>query len=254
MIRKNKEDSDEQQAPAYMVLYSSLMTLLMTFFIVMVSMGKYGKEKFHTASVSVKEAFGVFAPREGGLLRWILNLDRVKPDFRFIDNRIVASQMDKTELLVGKIENFLGSSSNKAGVQDIQVKYLPQKGIIVKVSETFMFDLGQVKLKPKAEKFLDRLISLFYDQPYEIEVEGHTDNLPVSTNRYPSNWELSAGRAISVIRYLHEKGGIDYRYLRAIGYSEYRPLVENDTPEHRAMNRRIEIVLKKIKRQKERRL
>jgi len=74
-------------------------------------------------------------------------------------------------------------------------------------------------------------------------VEGHTDNLPIHTERFHSNWELSAARAISVIKYLHQNG-IPQERLSALGYGEYRPVAPNDTPEHRSLNRRIEILIK----------
>jgi len=73
-------------------------------------------------------------------------------------------------------------------------------------------------------------------------VEGHTDNLPIHTKEFPSNWELSTARAISVIRYLEEKG-INKERLSALGYGEYRPLVSNNTPENRAINRRVGIII-----------
>ena len=76
-----------------------------------------------------------------------------------------------------------------------------------------------------------------------ISIEGHTDNLPIHSERYPSNWELSTSRAVNVLRYFIEKGGISQKRISAVGMGEFQPIAENDTPENRAKNRRVEIVL-----------
>src|SRR5690606_12488447 len=106
---------------------------------------------------------------------------------------------------------------------------LTERGVVVRFAEGVLFDLGRAELKPEARRFLTELSSLLKEVPNPVRVEGHTDNLPIRTERFPSNWELSTPRATNVIRYLIEEHGLDPRRLSAAVYVEYRPLAHNDT-------------------------
>jgi len=106
-----------------------------------------------------------------------------------------------------------------------------------------LFDPGKDELKPEAYEALNLVASQLAGLPNPLRVEGHTDNIPINTPRFPSNWELSASRAITVVRYLIDKFGIPPAKLSALGYGEFRPIAENDTPEGRALNLRVEIVV-----------
>ena len=112
--------------------------------------------------------------------------------------------------------------------------------------EKILFDSGSALVKRAGKKVLDRVAEILKKvQDKQIRIEGHTDNVPISTRiieKFPSNWELSTSRATNVVKYLQEKG-VDPKYLVAAGYSEYRAIAPNDAPEGRAKNRRIEIVL-----------
>jgi chemotaxis protein MotB len=115
--------------------------------------------------------------------------------------------------------------------------------LVVRFADQVFFDLGKADLKPEAIEILTRLGPLLKDIPNPIRIEGHTDNLPISTARFPSNWELSTHRATSVIRYLVEELGFSPDKLSAAGYGEYRPIADNETPAGRALNRRVDIVI-----------
>lgn len=112
--------------------------------------------------------------------------------------------------------------------------------------EKILFDSGSAMVKKDGKKVLDRVAEILEKvQDKQIRIEGHTDNVPISARiiaKFPSNWELSTSRATNVVKYLQEKG-VDAKYLVAAGYSEYRAIAPNDSPEGRAKNRRIEIVL-----------
>jgi chemotaxis protein MotB len=95
-------------------------------------------------------------------------------------------------------------------------------------------------LRSEAFEVLDGVMGSLKDLPNEVRVEGHTDNLPIKSSLFPSNWELSAARATAIIRYFESKG-MDPRRMSAVGYGEWRPVVRNDSPENRQKNRRVEI-------------
>lgn len=114
---------------------------------------------------------------------------------------------------------------------------------MVRFADQVFFDLGKADLKPEAVEILNRLGPILKGIPNPIRIEGHTDNLPINTAQFPSNWELSTYRATRVIRYFIEELGFSPDKLSAAGYGEYRPIADNDTPEGRSLNRRVDIVI-----------
>jgi len=116
----------------------------------------------------------------------------------------------------------------------------------VDVVDEILFDSGEAQVKVEGQKVLQRIADVLKKSDRTVQIQGHTDNVPIVgqlAQRYPTNWELSAARAVNVARFLHEQAGMDPARLSAAGYSEYRPRASNDTPEGRRMNRRIEILL-----------
>ncbi len=118
-----------------------------------------------------------------------------------------------------------------------------RRGILIRLENEVLFDSGKADIKPAAIQSLDKIAEILKDIPNSIRVEGHTDNIPINTERFPSNWELSTQRALAVVSYLIEKVGIDPARLSAAGYGESRPLVANDSAAARARNRRVEILV-----------
>jgi len=113
----------------------------------------------------------------------------------------------------------------------------------VNIKEVILFEPGEAALKDGGKALLDTLEGLFLQFENEIVVEGHTDNVPNRSVFYPTNWELSAGRAMSVVRYLIEVKTVPAQRLSAIGYGEYRPIAANDTEANRALNRRVNLLI-----------
>jgi chemotaxis protein MotB len=135
----------------------------------------------------------------------------------------------------------------KSEIADGQVTITELKGkLTVNMVDAILFDSGKADIKPEGRQILQKVSDVIGQvEDRAIRVEGHTDNVKISsalTRAFPSNWELSAARAINVARYL-QRMGVDPNLLSAAAFGEYRPVSENDTPEGRAMNRRIEIVL-----------
>jgi len=214
----------EKPKSSFMLLYANLMMLLMTFFIVLVSMGRIEEEKVKIGVYSFRQAYfsgGIgmlFGEREPIDFEYLIEQERIK-----LQKKISAS-----------FEKTLKEGKN-------MVEIVPSKeGVTLRLPGKILFDLGKAELKEEAKKILDEIIPVLKSYTYPVRVEGHTDNLPIHTERFPSNWELSSARAISVVRYLERKG-LQRDLLSAVGYGEYRPLFPNDTPEHRAKNRRVEI-------------
>jgi chemotaxis protein MotB len=117
-----------------------------------------------------------------------------------------------------------------------------EHGLVISLSDTITFPSGQATLSPAVAPLLSQVATLATERPdLDIEIAGHTDDRPISTTEFPSNWELSAARASRVTRALLEQGQIDPIRISTRGYAHYRPVQANDTEEHRAANRRVEI-------------
>ena len=117
-----------------------------------------------------------------------------------------------------------------------------EDGISVRMLETIMFDLGKADLKSTAHPILNKVAELIRNWPNQVRIEGHTDNLPIATAEFPSNWYLASARSINVIHYF-EKIGIDSKKMKSQSYGEVKPLLPNDSEKNRAKNRRVEIFL-----------
>lgn len=137
-----------------------------------------------------------------------------------------------------KVEDTLGS----LGLEGVEAS-LSQEGMTLRIAERLLFDSGSDQLKAGGQVVINRLLALLEEFDGEISIEGHTDDLPIQTSRFPSNWELSTSRAIAVLRFM-ESQGLPAERMRAVGYADTRPLAENDNDEGRAINRRVELVLR----------
>ena len=149
------------------------------------------------------------------------------------------SELERAKI---ELENRLKQEINDS---EVNIEML-QKGLVITFVAEVLFDSGKDKLRASSLPKLDKVSKVLKTtvKDHSIGIEGHTDNVPIHTRQFPSNWELSSARAMSVIRFLHDAEGIDAKKLAAVGHGEYRPLVPNTSPERRARNRRVEIFIK----------
>ncbi len=119
---------------------------------------------------------------------------------------------------------------------------IDQRGVTVSLSDQFLFESGRAEIKPEGMRVLFKIAEFIKDSVPAVAVEGHTDAVPLRGGIYRDNWGLSSARAAAVASYLQERAGFDPLKLQAVGYGPNRPLVPNDTPEHRALNRRVDLV------------
>lgn len=134
----------------------------------------------------------------------------------------------------------LRSLGKRNGMDDSFSVVLTQNGFKAIIPDPVLFNSGEASLGKGVYALLDGILKIAKRDRLSIEVEGHTDNIPIHTQRFPSNWELSTMRAVNILRYLRQNG-IPATRLSAVGFAEHRPIADNDTPEGRRQNRRIEI-------------
>lgn len=147
-------------------------------------------------------------------------------------------QQDDLVETVKQVEQFVKES----GLSDSMALDRTADRLVIRMKSAILFREAQAALTPAAERVLAGLAPVLARAPTRLRVEGHTDDVPIRSSQFPSNWELSTARAISVIRYL-EENGIDRDRLSVAGYGEFHPLAPNDSAERRALNRRVEIVV-----------
>jgi len=219
------DEEEEPSAPFWMATFSDMMTLLLTFFVMLVAMSSVEVKKF-------EEALSYFTGRRG-----IMEQEGMMPGIMG-----VAGQ-DDTREQARAFEDIARDIQEKGMAEAVTVD-LTERGIRVTVLDSVAFATGSVVLGEGARDVL-RDIAAMVRAPAVVEVEGHTDNVPISTPAYPSNWELSAARAAAVVRFLAEQPGAlePDRYI-AVGYGEFRPRASNDTPRGRALNRRITVLFR----------
>ncbi|MCP3677686.1 MAG: flagellar motor protein MotB, partial [Deltaproteobacteria bacterium] len=156
-------------------------------------------------------------------------------------NRIEKVVVDQNEEILKRIDESIRINDLENTVQTENAG----RGIVVRVKGQFFFHSGSAVLKEEAYPLLDDIIGIVEEFPYNMSVEGHTDDTPINTTQFPSNWELSTARAISTLRYILESGRIETERLGASGYADTRPLTSNDTPKGRKQNRRVEFIMYK---------
>lgn len=214
----------------WLLTYADLITLLLVFFVILYSISKADEKKFARISAALQHAFSVNV------------LQGSDPTAVGGENGPLdagTSILDEYAAMRLEIQNI----ANQMGLQrDITVN-LRKDGLAISVSGSLLFDSGRADLRPESMAALDKLAEELRRLPNDIRVEGHTDNVPVNSDLFPTNWELSAARATAVTRYLSELDGIPPRRLSAQGYGEFRPVAGNDTRDNRARNRRVELLI-----------
>ena len=234
MPSENLADSKkpvDEGAPAWMTTFADLMSLLLCFFVLMLSFSEMDRKLFKVLSGSLKEAFGV------------------QRDVRVWDMpkgmNIISSDFKNPKFLSDEVGKELRSAIRMAkGGRMAQIAE-GESSVTVTLPGNVLFPLGSASLKTDAMPILDELRKVIRKTSNRVIVTGHTDDLPIRTAQFPSNWELSAARAGSVIRHFLSEGDIDPSRFLAVGMADTQPRKPNDSEENRAQNRRVEIAFQK---------
>jgi chemotaxis protein MotB len=226
-MNRRKRAEDHENLERWLLTYADLITLLLAFFIVMYSMSQLDAKKFGKMSQALSGVLkGGGTPIKKGDDVGVAPGKGVLP---------ISQLMSIGE----KIKEGL----KRQGEDKLVSPELTERGLVIHIMEQALFREGSADLEPKARMTLDIVADNLKNIKNHIRVEGHTDNRPIQTAKYPSNWELSSARATQVVRYLIENHNIPPEMISALGYGEYRPIRPNNTIENRAQNRRVDIVV-----------
>ncbi|GAU79867.1 flagellar motor protein MotB [Fusibacter sp. 3D3] len=239
-MAKDKCPECKQGAPEWMNTYGDMVTLLMCFFVLLFAFSSIDAQKFEAVMISFQGSAGVL---EGGksLSEAPMIFDAM-PESQTSSAQVI--EQNKLEALKEKVEQYISDNQMQAEV-DVQ---LEDYGLIIRFKDNVLFDSGSAVVKRESHDILTFLGNLLNSEEFvneQIRVEGHTDNVPIKTAIYPTNWELSANRATNVVKFFIENASMVPVRLSASGYGEYHPIATNDSSEGRAANRRVDIVVVK---------
>lgn len=242
MARKRREEEHENHE-RWLVSYADFITLLFAFFVVMYAISSVNEGKYKVLSNSLTNAFrNVTGQPEGQPIAVIQGVPPTsprpiaKPD-KLPDQKKL-EQRRKMKNVAGKLMEALQPLVAQGKVRLLETS----RGVTIEINDSILFPAGQAKLQPASINAMLAIAQVLAASDFPITIEGHTDNVPIATPQFPSNWELSAMRATTVLR-LFNDGGVGAERLTAIGYGETRPVETNLTAEGRARNRRVSILI-----------
>ncbi len=240
--------------PAWVMTFADLMTLLMCFFVLLLSFAEMDLIKFKQVAGSMRQAFGVQQNipsdrtestqefldgqvSDAPLFEKVGDMDNLDP--KAMAKLLEEMQAEKTEAEALKLASLL---SEEIAVGAVELETTTDS-IIIRINEKASFPSGRAKLRSGFVDVLDKIQSALVEVEGSVTVAGHTDNIPIKTRRFRSNWELSAGRAVSVVHALLRSEGLDPGRFLVEGHGDAHPLLPNDTAENRARNRRVELTI-----------
>lgn len=231
--RKERKAAGPAGAPAWMVTYSDLVTLLLTFFVLLLSMASMDPVRFTEASSSLRDAFGMH--KEPAHVDFTIPVFPSQPISQFSP-----VQIKTTEKVYEKVKSQIDSLRLN---DDIGLLMKDDDSIILRINDSVLFGPGQSEIHPKSFPILRNIADIIRPLPMDLRIEGHTDDIPIQGSKF-GNWDLSVSRSVSVLRYFSQSDLLSLDRMAAVGYGKDRPIVVNEDDATRAQNRRVDFVLK----------
>jgi chemotaxis protein MotB len=231
VVRKHQDRPRASSPPAggWQIVYTGFVLILLCFFILLTSFASLEESKITRFVQAFSSAVSVFG---GGR-----SLEKGKTMIHA--GAMLVDKEDAIADLFNKVRNM----RQKSDLQHVAIQQ-DSRGVIMTLADKLLFSSGQADLSLKASPLLIKVARIINAIDTPVEIEGHTDNVPINTPQYASNWELSTARAINVLRFITDDGNVNPDMVSAVGRAEYRPVVSNDTEANRAQNRRVEIIFK----------
>lgn len=255
MGRKKAPEAEKENGERWLLTYADLITLLMIFFIVLYSMSNVDAQKFRAVAESLNNAMGGGTPAKLEISTELTG-PSVIPQYankpqqdskETTPNKTSSGNANQESMTIEEIKKNLDKYAKDNGVQTTLVSSIEERGLVVSIKDTLLFDSGSAVVTPKAHEILNKISKVLAVAANYIKIEGHTDNVPINTFLFPSNWELSVIRATNVLQIMAAEGGISSDRLSATGYGEYRSIASNGDEAGRAKNRRVDLVILRTK-------
>jgi len=226
-----KGATESQTGAGWLTTFNDLVTLLMVFFVLLFSTSTIDIKKMENFKYLLQRGLGVL--KEGKMTS--VEVKELQPDNMSARNE----EIFQTGLTPDLIEDMLKTLNSERGIKAVYTK----KGVYITLDNSILFKNGVADINAECLPLLDKITTMIGKISNPVRVEGHTDNVPVHSRKFPSNWELSIARAVNVVKYFVEARKILPERLSAVGYGESKPIYPNDTSDNRVKNRRVEIIL-----------
>jgi chemotaxis protein MotB len=231
-------DDNLGEGAGWLATYADMVTLLFAFFVLLFAMSSTQQDSFKELIQSLRSALGVQMVPEAGTREGLVmhQIPEEEPRSQAVDEAggMVQKELDE---IVSQVHELIMFNQLGGKVRVVE----NATGAIITISDLLLFPAGRAQMSEEGLRMMKKIYKILSQFSYRIKIAGHTDNVPIRTEQFASNWELSANRACEVVRFLIENG-IDPRLISAEGFAEYRPVASNDTPDGRAQNRRVEII------------
>jgi len=247
-----KEPEKHVNHERWLVSYADFITLLFAVFVTLYAMSQSDKKKVEEVMASIQQSFGMAqtgapSPKMNILPSSQVNIaPSVRPEIAIMPGTKTVRGQVKTradEKDFRQIKSSIEAYLVKQGAQNKVSLTITRRGLIVSLKEAGFFDSGQAQIKSSAYELINTIAEAMSQYNNPLRLEGHTDNIPINSAQFPSNWELSTARAVNGLKYLIKNFDVDPDKISATGYGEFRPLTDNATPEGRAKNRRVDLVM-----------
>lgn len=213
----------------WVVSYADFVTMLLALFMVMYAVSQIDNQNLSALQSKMQSQFGGRA-----------NVENVTKYQENIQNNVYHYASFYTSYGTDALEKMFTENIPKSE----SIKLIKEnRGLVIRVNDTMLFEEGSAVIKPKAEKTLNEIVKVLTKIDNPVIIEGHTDSRPIKNTKFPSNWELSTARATNIISYVMEKGKISPKRLCAVGYGENMPIADNTSISGRMLNRRVDIIV-----------
>ncbi len=243
MAKKQKIPDAGPSSPLWMTTYGDMMTLLLCFFVLLLSFSSISQDEYSKAIGSLQGYLGVLVSHNVAVVdKKFINTDMIQNNNPSNLKKEAEQDKEKPESYIISLAEDVEKTAQKKGIGGSVEVIQFLNSIRVRIPVSIAFTQGKMKLDSDAKAVLQKIARLTKDLPYSIDVEGHSDNVPIYSEQYNSNWELSCARSIKVLEYLAELG-VPRNNLRAVGCGEFQPIASNDTEEGRQRNRRVDLII-----------
>jgi chemotaxis protein MotB len=258
-VRRKKRNAGHANHERWLVSYADFITLLFAFFVVLYASSQVDHRKVGKLAMAIQVAFQEMGIFQTSSAQVPMDVNSPMPfaTVQAIENVRLTTEIGR---IVSRPESALGGQGGENGDlarleaelkealapeishREIAMRREPD-GLVISLREVGFFESGAAQMKAASQPAFDRIAGLLRQRDYRLRIEGHTDNVPIHTAQFSSNWELSTARATEIVRLLIVRDGFPPDRLSAAGYAEYHPIASNRSAEGRSMNRRVDIVI-----------
>lgn len=240
--KKHKAEHHEEHVDeSWLIPYADLLTLLLALFIVLFASAEVDQKKFDHMAYALNQAFSgspsVFDKNQA----MVDQSQAGNPQMSSEENRQQQQLQETIQLLEAKkaVDRYIQENKLAGDLNTV----MTEDGLMIRIKDSALFNSGSAELLPDSQRLTGQVAKMLTVIPQKVVVSGHTDNVPINTREFPSNWELSSKRSINFMKQILTQEDLKPERFSAIGYAEYRPIAPNDTDEGRQKNRRVEVLI-----------